>query len=59
VQGYLLGRPTADPKVLLKHSQASAACDKTVSSDSLHTGESIVGSECGSRMRAQKAGNSS
>jgi len=39
VQGYLLGRPTADPKLLLKGSQASAACDKTVSSDSFQTGE--------------------
>jgi diguanylate cyclase (GGDEF)-like protein len=57
VQGYLLGRPTADPKLLLKGSQASAACDKTVSSDSFQTGEGSEGSKCSSRTRVQKAGN--
>jgi diguanylate cyclase (GGDEF)-like protein len=57
VQGYLLGRPTADPKVLLKGSPAaSAAYDKAVSSDSFQAGEPSEGSGCGSRMRAQKAG---
>ena len=59
VQGYLLGRPTPDPKVLLKNSQASAACDNTVNADSSQAGEPSEGSKCGPRTRSQKAGNSS
>jgi len=59
VQGYLLGRPTADPKVLLKGSQPSAACDKSVSSDSFQAREQSERSQSTPQMRVRKAGNSS
>jgi diguanylate cyclase (GGDEF)-like protein len=57
VQGYLLGRPTADPKVLLKRSQTSAACDRTASSEPFHTREPVDSSKSRSQTRVQKAGN--
>ena len=57
VQGYLLGRPTADPKLLLKDSQVSGGYDGKADGASTSPDEGAEASKSNFRTRAQKASN--